>query len=74
MRNNGIILRCFKRHNLFIHKDSKNLLDELNSYVWKSDKNGNNLDEPEDHHNHILDPLRYILQMKVMRNTGVYVY
>ena len=63
-----------KRHNLFIHKDSKNLLDELNSYVWKSDKNGNNLDEPEDHHNHILDPLRYILQMKVMRNTGVYVY
>ena len=63
-----------KRHNLFIHKDSKNLLDELNSYVWKQDKNGNNLDEPEDKNNHILDPLRYILQMKVMRNTGVYVY
>ena len=62
-----------KRHNLFVHKDSINLLDELNSYVWKKDKNNKNIDEPEDHHNHLLDPLRYILQMKVMRNTGVYV-
>jgi phage terminase large subunit len=63
-----------KRHNLFVHKNSKNLIDELNSYVWKQDKNGKNVDEPEDHHNHLLDPLRYVLQMKVMRNSGVYVY
>ena len=62
-----------KRNNFYVHKDSKNLLDELNSYVWKNDKNGNNLDEPEDRNNHIIDPIRYILQMKVMRNTGVYV-
>jgi phage terminase large subunit len=62
-----------KRHNLFIHRNSLNLQMELNSYVWKSDKNGNNLDEPEDKNNHIIDALRYILQMKVMRNTGVYV-
>ncbi len=63
-----------KRHNLFVHKDSINLLNELNSYVWKQDKNGKNVDEPEDRNNHLLDPLRYILQMKLMRNTGVYVY
>lgn len=63
-----------KRHNLFVHKNSKNLIEELNSYVWKQDKNGKNVDEPEDHHNHLLDPLRYVLQMKVMRNSGVYVY
>jgi phage terminase large subunit len=62
-----------KRSNFFVHKNSKNLIEELNSYVWKSDKNGNNLDEPEDRNNHILDPIRYVLQMKVMRNTGVYV-
>ena len=62
-----------KRSNFFVHKDSKNLIEELNSYVWKSDKNGNNLDEPEDKNNHLLDALRYVLQMKVMRNTGVYV-
>jgi phage terminase large subunit len=62
-----------KRSNFFVHKDSKNLLDELNSYVWKSDKNGNILDEPEDKNNHLLDAIRYVLQMKQMRNTGVYV-
>lgn len=63
-----------KRSNFFVHANSKNLIDELNSYVWKSDKNGNNLDEPEDKNNHLIDAIRYILQMKVMRNTGVYVY
>ena len=62
-----------KRNNFFVHTNSKNLIDELNSYVWKSDKSGNNLDEPEDKNNHILDAIRYVLQMKVMRNTGVYV-
>ena len=53
-----------KRHNLFVTKDSHNLLDELNSYVWKQDKNGKNLDEPEDHHNHACDAIRYIMTMK----------
>jgi phage terminase large subunit len=62
-----------KRSNFFVHKDSKNLLDELNSYVWKIDKNGNILDEAEDKNNHLLDAIRYVLQMKQMRNTGVYV-
>jgi len=62
-----------KRSNFFVHSDSKNLINELNSYVWKSDKNGNNLDEPEDKNNHILDAIRYVLQMKQMRYSGVYV-
>lgn len=62
-----------KRKGLFVHQDSKNIWEELNSYVWKQDKNGNNLDEPEDKNNHTLDALRYVMTMKVMRNTGVYV-
>jgi len=63
-----------KRSNFFVHSNSQNLIQELNSYVWKSDKNGNNLDEPEDRNNHLLDAIRYVLQMKMMRNTGVFVY
>lgn len=63
-----------KRSNFFVHSNSQNLINELNSYVWKNDKNGNNLDEPEDRNNHLLDAIRYVLQMKMMRNTGVYVY
>jgi phage terminase large subunit len=63
-----------KRSNFFVHSNSQNLIQELNSYVWKNDKNGNNLDEPEDKNNHLIDAIRYVLQMKMMRNTGVYVY
>jgi len=63
-----------KRSNFFVHTSSQNLRDELNSYVWKNDKNGNNLDEPEDKNNHLIGAIRYVLQMKMMRNTGVFVY
>jgi phage terminase large subunit len=63
-----------KRSKFYIHHNSQNLINELNSYVWKSDKNGNNLDEPEDRNNHLLDAIRYVLQMKMMRNTGIYIY
>ena len=51
-----------------------NLQTELFSYIWKTDKNGNNLDEPTDSDNHIIDGIRYVLEMKVGRNTGVFVY
>ena len=63
-----------KRCNFFVHENSTNLQDELNSYVWKTNKDGQNLDEAEDKNNHLIDPIRYVLTMKVMRNTGVYVY
>lgn len=54
-----------KRHNLFVTSSSINLIDELNQYVWKQDKNLKNLDEPIDDFNHCIDPIRYVLQMKV---------
>jgi phage terminase large subunit len=54
-----------KRHNLFVTSTSNNLLDELNQYVWKQDKNLKNLDEPIDDFNHCIDPIRYVLQMKL---------
>ena len=54
-----------KRHNLFVTSTSNNLLDELNQYIWKQDKNLKNLDEPIDDFNHCIDPIRYVLQMKI---------
>jgi len=54
-----------KRHNFFVTSRSVNLIDELNQYVWKQDKNLKNLDEPIDDFNHAVDCIRYILQMKV---------
>jgi len=75
VKKNSILhgIDLIKRNNFFIHESSTNLEQELLSYVWKTDKNGNNLDEPVDDNNHLIDPLRYVLEMKVFRNTGVYV-
>jgi phage terminase large subunit len=56
-----------KRHNFYITPTSHNLISELNQYVWKQDKNLNNLDEPIDSNNHCIDCIRYVLQMKASR-------
>jgi phage terminase large subunit len=76
VKKNSILhgIDLLKRNNLFIHAHSRHLQEELLSYIWKTDKNGNNLDEPVDTDNHIIDGIRYVLEMKIGRNTGVYVY
>lgn len=38
--------------NIFVTKRSVNLQNELRNYVWAKDKNGNFINEPEDHDNH----------------------
>jgi phage terminase large subunit len=75
VKKNSILhgIDLIKRSEFFIHNTSTNLENELMNYIWKTDKNGNNLDEPLDDYNHLIDPLRYVLEMKMFRNTGVYV-
>ena len=76
VKKNSILhgIDLIKRSNFFVHSSSMNLQSELFSYIWKTDKNNNNLDEPQDSDNHIIDGIRYVLEMKVGRNTGVFVY
>lgn len=76
VKKNSILhgIDLIKRSNFFIHYESKNLQDELLSYIWKTDKNNNNLDEPVDSDNHLIDGIRYVMEMKTSRYTGVYVY
>lgn len=52
-----------KRHQVFIHQDSKNIIDEFQNYKWKTDKDGRILDVPEDRNNHSIDSIRYALEM-----------
>lgn len=52
-----------KRHRVFIHKDSTNLLDEFQNYKWKQNKDGKIIDQPEDLNNHAIDSVRYALEM-----------
>lgn len=55
--NDGI--DYIKRLRLHVHKDSANMLKEIRSYSWKTDRNGRVLDEPVKFLDHTLDAVRY---------------
>jgi len=58
-------IRCVKGTPLTIHQDSVNLLKELKSYRWKTDRNGNKLDQPVKFMDHISDAMRYSIYSKL---------
>ena len=48
-----------KEYEMFITRHSYNLQREWRNYVWAKDKDGNYINEPEDHDNHGVDAARY---------------
>ena len=48
-----------KEYEIYITKRSYNLQREYRKYVWAKDKDGNYINEPEDHDNHGIDAARY---------------
>jgi len=59
-----------KRNKIYITPESTNLLKEIKSYKWKTDKNERVLDEPVDLNNHLIDALRYSLTEMVKYGGG----
>jgi phage terminase large subunit len=57
-----------KRYKLNITRSSVNLRNELERYKWKVERSGRTLNEPVDHCNHLMDPLRYIALNKLKIN------
>ena len=47
--------------NIFVTEHSYNLRKEFRNYVWAKDKDGNYINEPEDHDNHGIDAARYYI-------------
>jgi phage terminase large subunit len=47
--------------NFFVVEESVNYWNEVYSYVYAQDKNGNYTDEPIDDFNHLIDPTRGVL-------------
>jgi phage terminase large subunit len=71
VRNGIDILKRFK---LQVTKDSTNLIKELRSYTWATDKEGKNTGVPIDSFNHACDALRYVALNKLrVSNSGKYV-
>lgn len=67
--NQGI--DAIKRYPLYIHSDSKNLIEEFSSYQWKEDRDGNSTNKPIDSFNHGIDAGRYALTNKILKDKKV---
>ena len=48
-----------QRQDYLVTKNSINLIKELRSYCWDTDKQGKRLNKPIDKYNHALDAVRY---------------
>lgn len=64
--NAGIM--AVKASGLSITKCSANLIKEIQNYCWKTDNNGNTLEEPVKFNDHALDALRYAIYTYGMQN------
>ena len=57
-----------KRHRIYITKESTNLIKEMQSYKWKTDRDGKQINQPEIGNDHAIDALRYVCLNKLMEN------
>ena len=63
-----------QRQDYLVTKDSTNLIKELRSYCWDTDKTGKKLNKPIGEFNHGLDAVRYheMETLGLNRNYGSY--
>ncbi len=60
-----ISIDILKRYKLNITRNSVNLRTEIGRYKWRVELSGRTLNEPVDHWNHLIDPLRYVALNKL---------
>jgi phage terminase large subunit len=58
-------LDILQRYKINVTRNSTNLIKELRTYAWNTDKSGKSLNEPIDAYNHLIDPLRYVALNKI---------
>lgn len=69
-------ISVLQNYGICVDKKSTNLIDELYSYEWMKDKNGIQLEKPQDFNNHAIDALRYLAMSRLsikQQNRGKYV-
>ena len=61
------------RYKMNITEDSTNIIKELRSYKWDTDKDGKTINKPIDYLNHSIDAIRYVALNKLANlNSGRY--
>jgi len=70
--NFGVSL--LQENSLLVTSKSTNMINELRSYIWATDREGNSLNKPIDNYNHCIDAMRYIAieKMKNKKKTRFY--
>jgi len=69
-------LNLINQNKIYITSRSKNLINELNNYVWMTDKTGTKLNKPIDAYNHAIDAMRYAItsQLENPHKGNYYIY
>jgi len=68
-------ISVLQNYNIFVHKNSQNLINEMYGYQYATDKHGYVTDTPEGGLDHLLDAVRYVAMMKLTQkaqNKGTY--
>jgi len=60
-------INAVKSFNIHITQDSVNVINEINLYAWKEDKDGNSLDEPVKMNDDAMDAMRYAITPYIER-------
>ena len=66
---NGI--QKIQDYHIIIHPRCVNFLTEISCYAWDKDKFGNAINKPIDDYNHLMDAMRYALEGKIHKPTGI---
>lgn len=65
-------ISILQQYKIRVTERSINLIRELRSYRWLTDKSGASLNEPMDFNNHLIDALRYVALNKLTNNSNSY--
>jgi phage terminase large subunit len=57
-------IKWLQKHEIIIDEQLQGMVNELNTWQWKKDKDGNSLPIPEDKNNHYIDATRYALEIE----------
>lgn len=61
-----------KSHKIHIHPRCQDFINEIQTYSYRKDRDGNTLEEPEDFQNHLMDATRYALERLMRERTVKY--
>jgi len=65
-------IQLMQEQDIIVTSRSNNIIKELQSYVWATDKTGERLNKPFDTNNHAIDGIRYAFMELFGKKKGVY--